>query len=152
MSNFNTSFNLQKNLLNITVPRIKTIKYSLSHLLSNTVSLEILVRISNFMQITDTHCNSKKKAVTFPSSMLFQKFSQTFPCIPWLHQKIALFQGFPGSVATLTSANEFLLEESTTAVDPRHLKVKDTELDWQSNRNLLHHYHHAKTQLNSLLK
>ena len=75
MSNFNTSFNLQKNLLNITVPRIKTIKYSLSHLLSNTVSLEILVRISNFMQITDTHCNSKKSR-DFP---LFYAFSKIFP-------------------------------------------------------------------------
>lgn len=148
MSNFNTSFNLQKNLLTITVPRIKTIKYSLSHLLSNTVSLEILVRISNFMQITDTHCNSKKKSRDFP---LFYAFSKIFPDFSrhsLTSSKNCPFSRFSRFCSNLTSANEFLLEESTTAVDLRHLKVKDTELDWQSNRN----YHHAKTQLNSLLK
>ena len=33
---------------------------------------------------------------------------------------------------------------STTAVDPRYLKVKDAEKDRQSHQDLLHHYKHAK--------
>ena len=36
-----------------------------------------------------------------------------------------------------------------TAVEPQYLKVKDTEhADW-SNQKLLHHFQHAKHQLNS---
>ena len=39
-------------------------------------------------------------------------------------------------------------QRSTTAVDPQHLKVKDTQHDISVNKKLLHHYHNAKNQLN----
>ena len=36
-----------------------------------------------------------------------------------------------------------------TAVEPQYLKVKDTEHAEWSNQKLLHHFQHAKHQLNS---
>ena len=38
---------------------------------------------------------------------------------------------------------------STTPLDPEHLKVKDIEQDINLTKKLLHHYQHAKNQLNS---
>ena len=37
---------------------------------------------------------------------------------------------------------------STTTEEPQYLKVKDKKHDW-SNQKLLHHFQHAKNQLNS---
>ena len=37
---------------------------------------------------------------------------------------------------------------STTTVEPQYLKVRDKKHDW-SNQKLLHHFQHAKNQLNS---
>ena len=45
---------------------------------------------------------------------------------------------------TLHFESLVLLKTRTTAVDPRHWKVKDTEKDQPYNQKLLHHYQHAK--------
>ena len=43
------------------------------------------------------------------------------------------------------SGNTIML--STTTEEPQYLKVKDKKHDW-SNQKLLHHFQHAKNQLN----